>query len=513
MIKTGGILPPLGLNMKRRSGILMPIFSLPNQYGIGDFGSSAYNFINYLKKAGQRLWQVLPLVQTGYGDSPYSSVCSYSFNPYFISPELLYKQGLLTKEELSFVKKDSKRVNYADLYSVRYPMLRKAFGRFYRGDEKFINFVKEKKYYNYALFMALKFASGQKHFYEWEERFKYRDKKALTSFAKSYEEELLFWQFVQYTAKTQWLELKEYANQQGIEIIGDLPLYVALDSVDVWENPELYKLDENLLPKKVAGVPPDYFCEDGQLWGNPVYDYAVHQQKNFTWWSNRLKKALEVYDYIRIDHFRGLDRYFEVPSDAENARQGEWIDVPSEELFGAIHKRINKKRIIAEDLGIIDDGVRELLSKVGYPGMKILSFAFNGEENNLYLPQHINNNAVCYTGTHDNDTLMGLISTLNEWDYNNLINGVKRSLEIFDIKGDIHSHQGIANALIELGMACKADTFILPMQDLLLKGGEYRINKPGIVGDFNWSIRFEKGDFTLSSAKKLKNLCGKYKRN
>jgi len=491
----------------------MPVFSLPNDYGIGDFGTSAYNFIDYLESAGQSLWQTLPLVQTGYGNSPYSSVCSYSFNPYFISPELLVKDGLLTKEEIGFtVTKDCDTVNYGDLYAVRYPMLRSAFARFDKADKSFKAFIKKGEYYNYALFMALKYASGQKHFYQWEDKYKFRNETALKTFATDYKEELLFWQFVQFIAKKQWLELKKYANNKGIKIIGDLPLYVALDSVDVWENPALYKLNEDFTPKKVAGVPPDYFCADGQLWGNPVYDYEYHQKDNFSWWTSRIKRTLTIFDYVRIDHFRGLDRYFEVDSFATNARVGEWIDVPSDQLFSAIHQKVNKNRIIAEDLGIIDDGVRALLKKVGYPGMKILSFAFNGEKDNLYLPQHIDKNAVCYTGTHDNDTLVGLINGMSEWDKNCLISGVKESLDIFDIDLEIDTTEKLAKAVIELGFKCKANTFILPMQDVLLMDGVYRVNAPGTVGAFNWSIRFLEKDFTIDSANYIKELTVKYKR-
>ena len=240
--------------------------------------------------------------------------------------------------------------------------------------------------------MAIKYATGQIPFYEWDEGLKRRDRSALAEFMRDYKEEILFWQFVQFKAKEQWLRLKNYANKKGVKIMGDMPLYVALDSVDVWKNPELFKLDENFAPKKVAGVPPDYFCEDGQLWGNPVYDYSVHEKDGFSWWKKRLNKALHVFDYVRIDHFRGLDRYFEIDADKENAKEGEWIDVPSKELFDQIHKDISSDRIIAEDLGIIDEGVGDLLKYTGYPGMKILSFAFNGDEGNLYLPEKIEEN-------------------------------------------------------------------------------------------------------------------------
>ncbi len=498
--------------MQRRSGILMPIFSLPSKYGIGSFGKESYKFVDFLSLAGQKIWQILPLVQTGFGDSPYSSVCSYSFNPYFISVDTLKERGLITAEEAKFQLNNADYINYGELYAVRYPLLRKAFLRFDKEDKQFKNFLRKKEFYDYAVFMALKFASGQKHFYEWEEPFKRRDKKALKSFALSYKEEILFWEFIQFEAQRQWLELKKYANKKGIKIIGDMPLYVALDSVDVWTAPNLFKLDDKFIPKKIAGVPPDYFCEKGQLWGNPVYDYQEHQKDNFSWWCERIAKALKIYDYVRIDHFRAFDRYYEIPASAEDATVGEWISVPKEQLFNSIHNYVDKSRIIAEDLGIIDDGVRELLKKLGYPGMKILSFAFNGEENNLYLPENVTENSICYTGTHDNDTLWGLITTMSEWDKNNLYRGVKNSLLKLKIKMQVGNDLEMFNAIKELGFASKSALFIIPMQDVLGLDGSYRVNEPGTVKNSNWAVRLKSEHFKKSTALKLKRLTEKYDR-
>ncbi len=497
--------------MERQSGILMPIFSLPSAYGVGGFGKEGYDFVDYLKKAGQRIWQILPLVQTGYGDSPYSSVASDSFNPYFISPDLLVEEGLLTSEETEFLV-DRKFIDYGELYNVRFPMLRKAFSRFDRASKEFTDYLDSKESLNYALYMALKYQSGQKHFYHWENKYKFRNKEALERFAENFKDEIEFWQFVQFTAKKQWLSLKAYANKNGIKIVGDMPLYVALDSVDVWVHPELYKLDDNFVPKKVAGVPPDYFSAEGQLWGNPVYDYDEHKKDNFKWWTLRLKKALSIYDYVRIDHFRGLDRYYEVDFGAPNAMNGEWVDVPHDEFFNAVHKVIDKDRIIADDLGIIDDGVIELLKDTGYPGMKILSFAFNGDLNNFYLPFNIEENSVCYTGTHDNDTLRGLIENANEWDYNNIVNGVKDSLKRLEIEGKTDTIDEVIESIIELGLKCKANLFVLPFQDLLGLGADYRVNEPGTVKPQNWSVKFNREDFSLDKAKWLKALTKKYNR-
>ena len=490
----------------------MPIFSMPSKYGIGDFGKESYRFIDLISDANQKVWQVLPLVQTGYGNSPYSSVCSTSFNPYFISPELLKEQDLITNQELKFSLTNKQYIDYGELYAVRYPLLKKAFSRFDKQNPEFQKYLKSKESYDYALFMSIKYASGQKHFYEWDCELKNRDKKALKKFEKAYQDQVLFWQFVQFIAKSQWLNLKKYANSKGVKIMGDMPLYVALDSVDVWTNKSLFKLDENFAPTKVAGVPPDYFCADGQLWGNPVYDYDEHKKDNFSWWANRIKKVLKIFDLVRIDHFRGLDRYYQVDSDKTNARDGEWIKVPSIELFDAIHSKVNKNKIIAEDLGLIDDGVRELLKHTGYPGMKVLSFAFNGDKGNLYLPENIQENAVCYTGTHDNDTLLGLIRKLNEWDYKNLINGVKNSLELFNINADLSNNKSIVNAIIELGFATKANLFIIPMQDLLSLDDDYRINQPGKVLDNNWAVKLDKSQVTAKNFAKIKSLTKKYNR-
>lgn len=500
--------------MKRKSGILMPIFSLPSKYGIGDFGKSSYDFIDYLKSAGQKVWQILPLVQTGYGNSPYSSVSSQSFNFYFISPDELKKQELINEEEAKFSLYNGKYIDYGFLYSVRLPMLKKAFSRFDKKDKGFAEYISQKKSLDYAMFMTLKYESGQKHFYEWEDKYKYRDKTALLQLCKNYREEILFWQFVQYEAEREWLQVKRYANDNGIEIFGDMPLYVAHDSVDVWKDPSLFKLDENLMPTKVAGVPPDYFCADGQLWGNPVYNYEEHKKTNFVWWTNRLIHALSLFDFVRIDHFRGLDRYYEIDAKSDTAKNGEWVKIPSSELFTALHKKIDKSRIVAEDLGIIDDGVRELLKNTGYAGMRVLSFAFNSERANPYLPENIEENSVCYTATHDNDTLKGLIDKMSDWDKNNLINGVKNSITsmcLADVSDDYESTDALIEKIIKLGMSSKSWLFIAPLQDYLKCGTEYRINEPGTVKPQNWAVQFKDGEYQ-QIAKTIKTLTKKYKR-
>ncbi len=498
--------------MERASGILMPVFSLPSKYGMGGFGEESYNFIDFLAESKVKVWQILPLVQTGYGNSPYSSISAESFNPLYIDLVDLKERGLITDRELNKAKLNTKLVDYGWVFWLRYPILRKAFSRFDRNDKAFKKFVKDKEYYDYALYMAIKEKREQKPFYEWESELASRCEDAIKKFDKENKEEILFWQFLQFMAKTQWLKLKDYANKKGVKILGDMPLYVALDSVDVWKNPQLFKLDDNYRPTKVAGVPPDYFSKTGQLWGNPVYDYDKHKEDNFGWWSQRLQNTLKIFDLVRIDHFRGLDRYFEINAGEATAENGVWVDVPSEELFDNIHKTVDGNRIIAEDLGIIDDGVRELLAYTGYPGMKILSFAFNGEPNNLYLPQNIEENAVCYTGTHDNDTLYNLIDTASEWDYNNLVNGVKNSLKLLKIRDTVVSKKSLAKRIIVLGYASKADLFIIPFADVMLKGGDYRINCPGTVSNQNWSIRFGKRAFSKGRIKYLSKLAERYGR-
>ena len=498
--------------MKRQSGILMPIFSLPSEYGIGDFGKTSYKFIDFLKDSGQKLWQVLPLVQTGFGNSPYSSVSSKSFNPYFISVEGLYKDGLISLEQLNSAQCQSIYIDYEFLYNSRFSLLRVAFDNFDTNEKGFKKFVKAGEYFDYAMFMAIKHKNGQKDFIYWQNGLKKRNKKSLEKFYKQNEKEVLFWQFVQYRGQLEWQSLKKYANQNGIKIIGDIPLYVALDSVDVWVNPKLFKLNKNYIPTKVAGVPPDYFCQDGQLWGNPVYDYSKHQKDKFSWWVNRIKTCLKHFDYLRIDHFRGLDRYYEINYGEQTARNGEWIDVPHDKLFKILHQNIDKRKIIAEDLGIIDDGVKDLIKDTGYPGMKILSFAFNGEKDNLYLPENIIENSVCFTGTHDNDTLLGLISNCSDWDYNNLINGVKESLAKANISLPITDSSSLVDAMVELGFYTKSKMFIMPFADVIKCDTSYRINEPGSIKQTNWSVRFSKEQFSEYAKQKLLYLTKKYNR-
>ena len=472
----------------REAGVLCHISSLPGKYGIGSFGNEAYRFAKFLKKCGVKYWQVLPLVQTGYGDSPYSSVSCTSGNPYFIDLEKLAQDGLLTKYELAEARHEPGSVSYGSLYNERYVTLRKAFSRFNFDDAKFRAFVKSGAAEDYALFMTANRVYGENFLY-WEEPLKFRDPEALEKLRTDFHEEYLFWNFLQYEFGMQWRALKEYCNSLGIQIIGDIPLYVAADSADVWAHPELFKLDSDLRPTKVAGVPPDYFSETGQLWGNPIYDWAAHEKEGFAWWTNRLENALATYDVVRIDHFRGIDRYYEIPAFSETAVKGEWKEGPGEKLFANVG---GKGRIIAEDLGIMDDGVKALREKLGFPGMKVLLFAFDGNEKNEFLPENIGENSVCYTGTHDNDTVAGYVQTLATEDFLLFRSRVAQTLQEEGVYVKLGEHgEGFPEAFCRLALASDARLAVLPVQDLLGLGNEARMNYPG-TDDGNWRFRLDR---------------------
>lgn len=472
---------------RKETGVLCHISSLPGKYGIGSLGKEAYKFAKLLAKSGVRYWQVLPLVQTGYGDSPYSSVACTSGNPYFIDLDMLAGEGLLTKQEL-LAAQYTGVVDYGALYNERYVTLRKAFSRFFFDSEEFRAFVKSGVCEDYALFMTAKKVYGE-NFLVWDESLKYRDPEALEKLRTDFHEEYLFWNFLQYEFRRQWQALKTYCNGLGIKIIGDIPLYVAGDSADVWAHPELFKLDKELRPTKVAGVPPDYFSETGQLWGNPIYDWAVHEKEKFAWWTMRLNHALETYDIVRIDHFRGIDRYYEIPAFAENATKGEWKAGPGKKLFAGIGDR---SRFIAEDLGIMDEGVVALREELGFPGMKVMLFAFDGNPKNDFLPANIPENSVCYTGTHDNDTVAGYVKSLSAEDLLLFRSRVAQALQ--EQKKFIRlgkRPEEISEALCKLVLSTKANLAVLPVQDILGLDNSARMNRPSTEHG-NWCFRLER---------------------
>lgn len=488
----------------RSAGVLLHISSLPGKYGIGSLGKEAYRFAKRLARAGVRYWQILPLVQTGYGDSPYQSVSCSSGNPYFIDLDLLEGQGLLTKKELRPLRRKGD-VDYGALYTERYQTLRTAYSRFFFDSAEFRAYVDEGTHEDYALFMTAKTVFGGS-FCDWEEGIRRREPQALEKLRTDYHEEYLFWQFLQYEFDLQWKALKEYCNSLGIRIIGDIPLYVAYDSADVWAHPELFKLDGELKPAKVAGVPPDYFSETGQLWGNPVFDWTAHKKEDYRWWRARLAQALKTYDLVRIDHFRGLDRYYEIDAGEETAVNGAWQDGPKDELF----KGVDLSRIIAEDLGEMDDGVRSLIRRTGLPGMKVLLFAFDGDEDNAFLPHNIHENSVCYTGTHDNDTVAGYVKSLTAEEFLLLRSRVAKELDLVGMNIRIgQTPERFAKTLTEIAVASSAGLAVVPVQDLMGLDNACRMNHPG-TNDGNWCWRLKK----LPSANvfgRLKRLIRKYR--
>ena len=454
----------------RTSGILMPIFSLPSPYGIGSFGAEGYRFVDFLKKAKQSYWQILPLGPTSYGDSPYQSFSSFAGNPYFIDIDLLINEGLLTKEEAKNADfgKDNFKLDYEKLYNERFPLLKKAFGRF-EPNAEYESFCLDNSEWldNYALFMALKEQNGGKAWNEWESE-ELKDNRAL-----------LFHKFLQFKFFSQWHKLKKYANENGIKIIGDLPIYVALDSTDVWANKEQFLIKNNK-PTMVAGCPPDAFCEDGQLWGNPLYDWKKMKADGYLFWKKRLKAALETFDVVRIDHFRGFESFYAVPATDETAKNGKWLKGPDIAFFKEMEKHFGGNLpIIAEDLGFLTDAVYKMLKKSGYPGMKVLQFAFDSREENDYLPHNYDKNCVVYTGTHDNDTIMGWTKTAPAAD-------VRQAEKYLNCKAD----NGFNFAMIRAALSSVADTAIIMMPDLLGLSSEARINTPAVLGG-NWLWRID----------------------
>ncbi len=495
---------------KRSAGVLMHISSLPGKYGIGTLGKEARAFADFAKRAGFSYWQILPLVQTGLGDSPYQSVYAASGNPLLIDLGILAKKKLLKKSELEDCRfPEDGKVPYEQLAVKKIALLRKAFARFDVKDAEFEAFGGQ-GFLDYALYMAIREKNGGAPFVRWEKALRTHEEQALKQFRAENEEEVNFWLFVQYEFFRQWRALKEYVNAQGIRIIGDIPLYVAYDSADVWANPRLFKLNKNLKCKKVAGVPPDYFSATGQLWGNPVYDWKVHAQEGYGWWIDRIRRAFGLYDVVRIDHFRGFDRYFEIDAGAETAIGGVWKRGPGTALFDAVRKELGEVAFIAEDLGTLDAGVYRLMRKTGYPGMKVIQFAFDGNPGNPYLPQNIRENSVCYTGTHDNDTLAGFLQTMPECERNNLYAMLEPLLKEAKIACRLKTVQEAARCMRGLALSCKSGVCVLPVQDLLLSGSETRMNIPSVASG-NWRYRIRK-NLTDALARKVRGELEKYGR-
>lgn len=494
-----------GENM-RKSGILLPISSIPSKYGIGTFSKEAYAFVDFLEKAEQALWQILPLGPTGYGDSPYQSFSTYAGNPYFIDLEELIEKGWLTKEECEKIDfgTNTQYISYEKLYKKRKGLLKKAFLKSKIEEEKEYQIFCEKNQFwlkDYALYMAVKDGFQGKSWNTWTTDIKMRQDDAIKRYTQKYEKEIAMYKFQQYLFQTQWLNLKKYANQKGIQIVGDIPIYVAFDSADTWSHPELFQLNENCTPVAVAGCPPDAFSKTGQLWGNPLYDWKYHKKTNYAWWTKRIAYCYKLYDVLRIDHFRGFDEYYSIPYGDQTAEYGKWEPGPGYEIFRVMKKELEDKAVIAEDLGFLTKSVKKLVKKTKYPGMKILLFAFDHREPSDYLPYHYEHNCVVYTGTHDNDTIVGWIQSASKKD----ITYAKKYLGIKQTKD-------LAQALIRAALASTADIAIIPIQDYLELDNSARINTPSTLGE-NWKWRLQKGQLQDLLAEKIAEMVTLYGRN
>ena len=522
--ETGNLKNEEGIIM-RESGILMPVSSLPGPYGIGCFGAEALKFVDFLAAAGQHIWQLLPLSPTGYGDSPYQSCSAFAGNPYFIDLDALKADGLLTAAQLKAEPwgTDPLSVDYGTLYTSRYKVLRAAYaawrekyaGRFgcahyYPDDYYAFTLTNESWLNDYALYMALKTANGMKSWAEWPREYRLRDAGALAEFAAGQEEEIGFWKFLQYEFAVQWKKVKDYANEKGIKILGDIPIYVSADSVDAWVGGELFELDAQGGFARVAGCPPDYFSADGQLWGNPLYNWPYHKQTGYAWWVRRVRHALGIYDLLRIDHFRGFDTYWAIPASSPTARTGKWENGPGMDLFRALEAALGRLPIIAEDLGDLVPSVRKLLADSTFPGMKVLQFAFGGGDNE-YLPHNHVKNSVVYPGTHDNTTLTDwwvnaapAKEKANAAAYLHLTPCKPTAKEVAAVRTD-----AARTALLRAALGSVADRAIIPMADWLGLGAEAHLNTPGKLGG-NWAWRAAEGFDTALLAGRIEAECAVY---
>ena len=499
--------------MSRSSGVLLSVTSLPSKYGIGCFSREAYDFVDWLAKAGQTWWQILPLGPTCYGpsdDSPYQSYSAFAGNPYLISLEALIKEGVLTRKECDALDfgADPRKVDYDKLHDHRLALLHKAYERSnISQDEEYQTFLKENNWWlqDYALFMALKDFFGGVCWTEWPQDIRLHWGFALDYYREKLYFDIEFQQYLQFKFFQQWLKLKKYANEKGIQIIGDMPIYVSLDSSDVWAHPELFQLDESNTPTAIAGCPPDAFSADGQVWGNPLYRWDYHKQTGYEWWVSRLYQSFKLYDSVRIDHFRGMDEYFSIPYGAETAKDGHWEPGPGMSLFETVEKKLGKKQLIAEDLGHMTDTVRKLVKDSTFPNMKVIQFGFSVDDlgkTNDYLPHNYDRNCVVYTGTHDNETIAGWYKGLKK----------KEKQLIREYMDDFHTEDArFYWSINRLAMASVADTCILPLQDVLGLDNSARMNQPSTVKT-NWRWRMDAEMLTKEAQKDLLELTKRYGR-
>lgn len=466
----------------RKNGVLLHISSLPGDTGIGTLGENAYKFVDHLAEAKQTYWQILPVCPTSYGDSPYQSFSTFAGNPYFIDFDTLSNEGYLAKADYEGINWGD-NPNYVD-YGLLYTNRQKVFAKLYENFSKKIpedynDFCKENSFWleDYALFMSLKDANNGASFSTWDDDIRLRKDEALKAAKKEYKDRIGYYKMLQYFFAKQWKKLKAYANENGINIIGDIPIYVSADSADVWASPELFQLDDNLIPLKVAGCPPDGFSATGQLWGNPVYNWDYHKKSKYSWWRLRIQQSLKTYDVLRIDHFRGFDSYYCIPYGSETAQNGEWEEGPGLDLFKNIKKSLGNIPIIAEDLGYLTDSVKQLLKDSGFPGMKVLQFAFGTGSESDYLPYKHIQNAIVYTGTHDNETINGWTNTANPEEVENAMNYYR-----------LNSKEEMRTAMMFSALSSVCNTCILTMQDLIGLGSEARMNFPSTQGT-NWKWR------------------------
>ena len=482
----------------RESGILLHPTSLPSRFGIGDLGQEAYEFVDFLKRSGQKLWQILPLNPPGYGESPFQCYSAFAGNPLLICLDHLREQGLLTQKELATVPSfNQDRVEFAEVRQYKERLLRQAYSRFRecRHGAEYQTFLLDSHWLaDYALFMALKQHFHDLPWNEWDASIALRQSKAMVESRKLFWEEIQYQSFLQFTFFSQWLALKRYANNQGIRIIGDLPIFVSYDSSDAWVNPQLFELDKRGNPTKVAGVPPDYFSQTGQLWGNPHYKWREMEKDHYSWWRKRFQSLLQTVDIVRIDHFRGFEAYWEIPAGEKTAIKGRWVKGPGEKFFSTIIQYLGNIPVIAEDLGVITPEVVALKEQFQFPGMKILHFNLHRGEKEKFLPEHYEPNSVVYTGTHDNDTTLG-------W-YKKLIPADKAFLTGYLKLGSVTVEKDICWQLIKMASHSKSNTAIIPLQDVLCLGSEARMNYPGTVGG-NWQWRFRQGVLTTEIENKL----------
>lgn len=484
----------------RAAGILLPIFSLPNKYGIGCFSKEAKDFVDFLKESGQKYWQILPIGPVGYGASPYQSYSTFAINPLFIDLTQLIAEGVLTEAECKVLEGFSDTyVDYEKITDIKMELLHKAYER--RTDHKALEeFARKEAYWldAYAIFMGLHDRFKSLPFVEWEPEYSKPDWTVVDKYKEEYSDEVNFHRYVQFKAATGWESLKKYANENGIKIIGDLPIYVSPDGADVWIDRRLFEVGELGVPANIAGCPPDDFAPKGQLWGNPLYDWEYHKKTNYAWWVLRMKKAMEMFDVVRIDHFRGFDEYFSIPAKDTDATRGVWKKGPGMELFEVLKREVSPLNVIAEDLGFLTDSVRKLLSDSGFPGMKIIQFAYGAGPYNEYMPHYHKYNSVVYTGTHDNMTTLGWLedSTTGK-------ETIQHIIKYHGFSKDI-SMEELAQKLINVALSSPADTCIIPIQDYLGLGNEGRINTPSTIGKQNWKWRLKDIQLTKTLSATIK---------